>query len=62
MKALQTAIVFAAIGVVVCLWLLTGVRWYNFLAFMLVAQPLLLLAVIVFVVATLREVKRKGLL
>ncbi len=41
MKAIMVAIVLTAVGMVVCLWLLAGVTWYNFVAFMLLAQPLL---------------------
>jgi hypothetical protein len=61
-KAISIALALAMIGVVLCLWLFTGVRWYNFMAFMLVAQPLLLLAVVIFAVAIVRELKRTGVL
>jgi hypothetical protein len=37
------------------------VAWYNFAAFMLVAQPLLVLALLIFVVALSREMKRRGM-
>jgi hypothetical protein len=37
------------------------VAWYNFAAFMLVAQPLLVLALLIFVVALSREMKRPGM-
>ena len=60
MKAVRTAIVLALIGVLFCLWLFVTVKWYNFIAFMLIAQPLLLLAVVVFVGVALRESKSKG--
>ena len=38
----------AAVGILLCLWMLVGVTWYNFIAFMMVAQPLLLLAIVIF--------------
>lgn len=56
------AIVLAAIGLVLCIWLLVQVTWYNFVAFMLVAQPLLLAALLIFVVVAARDLKRRGLL
>ena len=59
MTTLKIAIVLAAIGVLLCLWLLVQVTWYNFVAFMLVAQPLLLAAVLLFVVAFLRELEHR---
>jgi hypothetical protein len=55
MNPLKLAIVVAVIGVLLCLWLLLGVSWYNFMAFMLIAQPLLLLAVLIFVIVVVRE-------
>ena len=58
MKAVRLAIALAAIGLVFCLWLLVRVDWYNFLAFMLLAQPLLLVAVLIFVVAVVKELRR----
>lgn len=58
MKLLEVALVLAMIGVVLCLWLLVKVNWYNFVAFMLVAQPLLLLAVLMFAIAVLREINK----
>jgi uncharacterized membrane protein len=60
MNPLKLAIVLAVIGVLLCLWLLAGVNWYNFMAFMLIAQPLLLLAVLIFAVVVVREMRRKG--
>ena len=60
MKAVRLAIALAAIGLVFCLWLLVRVDWYNFLAFMLLAQPLLLVAVLIFVVAVVKELRRMG--
>jgi hypothetical protein len=60
MTLLKLAIVLAVIGVLLCLWLLAGVTWYNFMAFMLIAQPLLLLAVLIFAVVLIKEIRRKG--
>ncbi len=62
MSLLRMAIVLAAIGLVLCIWLLVQVTWYNFVAFMLVAQPLLLAALLIFVVVAARDLKRRGLL
>jgi hypothetical protein len=61
-RALRLAIVLAAIGVALCLWLLVGVRWYSFVIFMVMAQPLLLLAVLIFVVVVVRELRQTGVL
>jgi hypothetical protein len=60
MTLLKLAIVLAVIGVLLCLWLLAGVTWYNFMAFMLIAQPMLLLAVLIFAVVLIKEIRRKG--
>lgn len=60
--AIQLAIVLAAVGVLLCLWMLVGVTWYNFIAFMMVAQPLLFLAIVIFVGVVLRDMRRKGVL
>lgn len=57
MRALRIALVLAMVGVVLCLWLLVQVNWYNFMAFMLVAQPLLLVAIVIFAVAAVRELR-----
>jgi hypothetical protein len=62
MRAVQIAIVLAAVGVLLCLWMLLGVAWYNFIAFMMVAQPLLLLAIVIFVGVAVRDLRRKGVL
>lgn len=62
MRMARLAIVLTAIGLVLCLWLFTGVAWYNFAAFMMVAQPLLLLSLVIFVVAVAREMRRRGML
>jgi hypothetical protein len=55
MTLVRIAILLAAIGVVLCLWLLLQVTWYNFIAFMLIAQPLLLVAVLIFVIVAAKE-------
>ncbi len=60
MKAARLAIVLSVIGLLLCLWLFLGVAWYNFAAFMLLAQPLLGLGLLIFVVALSREMKRRG--
>ena len=62
MKVARAAIVMAFIGVLLCLWLLVRVTWYNFIAFMLIAQPLLVLAVLIFAIAAVRGLKRSGVL
>jgi hypothetical protein len=62
MKAVRVAIGLAVIGVILCLWLLVRVDWYTFLAFMLLAQPLLLVAALIFAAAVLRELRQKGVL
>lgn len=61
MKTVRTAIVLVAVGIVLCLWLLVRVSWYNFMAFMLLAQPLLLVAVLIFLGAVVRDLRRRGL-
>ena len=62
MRAIKIAMLLTAIGTALCLWLLLGVTWYNFLAFMLLAQPLLLLGAAVYVGSVLRDLRRKGVL
>ena len=62
MTAIKTAMVLTAIGVALCLWLLMGVTWYNFVAFMLLVQPLLLLGAVIYVGIVLRDLRRKGVL
>lgn len=62
MKAMKTAIALAAIGLAFCLWLLIRVNWYNFSAFMLVAQPLLIIAVLIFGGAVVKALRRQRLL
>ena len=62
MRAIKTAMLLTAIGTMLCLWLLMGVTWYNFLAFMLLAQPLVLLGAAVYVGIAIRDLRRKGVL
>ena len=60
-KLLRLAIVLAVAGIVLCLWLLAGVTWYNFFLFMVISQPLLLAAFVLFAIALLQELaQRKG--
>jgi hypothetical protein len=61
-KVARTAIVLAFIGVLLCLWLLVQVTWYSFIAFMLIAQPLLVLSVLIFAITAVRGLKRTGVL
>jgi hypothetical protein len=60
-KTARLAIVLSVIGLLLCLWLFLGVTCYNFAAFMLLAQPLLGLGLLIFVVALSREMKRRGI-
>ena len=62
MKTIRGAIVLAALGLLLCLWLLAGVTWFNFVVFMVLAQPLLLAALVLFVIAAGRGWKQRGLL
>ena len=62
MRAMKIAMLLTAIGIALCLWLLTGVTWYNFLAFMLLVQPLVLLGGVIYVAIVLRDLRRKGVL
>ena len=57
MTAIRLAIVLAALGTLLCLWLLITVTWYNFTLFMILAQPLLLVAVLLFVGVLIREIR-----
>jgi hypothetical protein len=59
MTSVRVAIVLAAVGLLLCAWLLAAVTWYTFMAFMLLAQPLLLLALVIFVVAVVREIRHR---
>ena len=62
MKLIRVAIGLAVVGLVLCLWLLVKVTWYNFVVFMVLAQPLLLTALVIFVIVAGRDLKRRGLL
>ncbi len=62
MKTIRAAIVLAALGLVLCIWLLAGVTWYTFVVFMVLAQPLLLAALVLFAIAAAKDLKRRGLL
>ena len=59
MSLLKTALLLAMIGVVLCLWLLVRVNWYTFVTFMLVAQPLLLVASVMFAIVIVRELRQR---
>jgi uncharacterized protein (DUF486 family) len=61
-RTARLAIILTAIGLLLCLWLFVGVAWYNFAAFMMLAQPLLVLSLLIFVVAVAREIRRRGML
>ena len=61
MTLLRLSIVLAAIGFVLCIWLLAQVTWYTFVAFMVVAQPLLLTALLIFLVVAVRDLRRRDL-
>ena len=60
MTAIKIAMLLSGIGTALCLWLLIGVTWYNFLAFMVLAQPLVLLGAVIYVAIVLRDLRRKG--
>ena len=60
MRTVRIALLLAMIGVVLSLWLLVEVKWYNFMAFMLIAQPLLLAAMLMFLIAVVREARRSA--
>ena len=62
MKTVRPAIVLTGLGLVVCLWLLAGVNWYSFSAFMLLGQPFLVLGLLIFFVVLARVVNelRRG--
>ena len=62
MKLIRVAIGLAAVGLVLCVWLLVQVTWYNFVAFMVLAQPLLLVALVIFVIVAARDLRRRGVL
>ena len=58
MNLLKVAMLLSAVGTLLCLWLLVGVTWYNFLVFMLVAQPLLLIGAVCYAIIALRELRK----
>ena len=60
MRVARLAIVLTVIGLVLCLALLVKVTWYTFIAFMVLAQPLLLLGVVTFVAAVAWQLRRRG--
>ena len=62
MRSVRFGIAFTAVGVLLCLVLLLNAAWYSFVAFMLVAQPLLLVGFVVFVGAVVAELRRKDVL
>jgi hypothetical protein len=62
MTLIRIGIALAAVGVLLCLWLLVKVAWYSFVLFMLVAQPALLLAGVIFLVVAAKELREKGVL
>jgi hypothetical protein len=59
---IRVAIGLAIVGLLLCVWLLVQVTWYNFVAFMVLAQPLLLAALVIFVIVAARDLKRRGVL
>jgi hypothetical protein len=61
-KLIRLAIALAAVGLLLCVWLLVQVTWFNFVAFMMLAQPLLLAALVIFVIVAARDLKRRGVL
>jgi peptidoglycan/LPS O-acetylase OafA/YrhL len=61
-KWIRAAIAMAIVGLLVCIWLLVHVTWYNFFAFMLLAQPLIVLALLIFLGALVKEIRRRDAL
>jgi len=59
MKSLQVAMGMTAIGLVLSIWLLLQVSWYNFVVFMFVAQPLVLVALVMFARSAFTSLKRR---
>jgi len=51
----QAAIVLAAAGAVLSLWLFSGTNWVNFFFFMVLVQPLFAAAFILFAIAVVRD-------
>lgn len=62
MKALALALGLTAIAILICLALFIHAVWYTFVMFMLVAQPLLLVAAALFGWAVVRDLRKKGVL
>ena len=62
MRALAVALGLTAIAIVICLGLFIHAVWYTFVMFMLVAQPLLLVAALLFGWAVVRDLRQKGVL
>jgi hypothetical protein len=58
-KVIRSAIALATIGLLLSVWLLIDVTWYNFFAFMVIAQPLLVIALLIFLGALVKEMKRR---
>jgi hypothetical protein len=56
---LQTAIVLAAAGAVLSLWLFSGVNWVNFFFFMVLVQPLFVAAFLLFAIAVVRDIAHR---
>jgi hypothetical protein len=61
-KALALALGLTALAMVICLGLFIHAVWYTFVLFMLVAQPLLLVAAGLFGWAVVRDLRQKGVL
>jgi hypothetical protein len=59
-KLLRLAIALAVVGLLLCVWLLVQVTWFNFDAFMMIAQPLLLAALVLLVIVAARDLTRRG--
>ncbi len=52
----QAAIILAAAGAVLSLWLFSGVNWINFFFFMVLVQPLFAAAFLLFAIAVVRDI------
>lgn len=62
MRALTLALGLTALAIVICLGLFIHAVWYTFVLFMLVAQPLLVVAAVLFGWAVVRDLRDKGVL
>lgn len=62
MRVLRLALMCTGVAVLICLALFVHAVWYTFVLFMLVAQPLLVLATVLFAWTVLRDLRRKGAL